>query len=98
MQKKKKLTGLKPQLVARLSKALKTEENESIAEQTIETIIEGSDPQTSTTNNNEINEFASNDSMDIDIDMSDIVIIDEYDSTKNESKHDSSSKRVSTIV
>lgn len=99
--------GLKPQLVARLSKALKTEENESIvaAENQSESNADGGSGEAHTTsgdgvmadgtgsnNSNDMHESASNDS--IDIDMTDIVVIDEYDSTKNDSKNESSSKRV----
>lgn len=103
------LSGLKPQLVARLSKALKTEESESIvaAENQSESNADGGTGETLTTsvdgvtagggsnNSNDMHESASNDS--IDIDMADIVVIDEYDSTKNDTKNESSSKRVCTI-
>ncbi|XP_031629279.1 cell division cycle and apoptosis regulator protein 1-like isoform X2 [Contarinia nasturtii] len=84
--------GLKPQLVARLSKTLKSEETESIsAENQNESNVVASATQIASS---EINE--SNDSMDID--LADIVIIDEYvlDSTKIDSKHDSASKRSSS--
>lgn len=95
---------MKPQLVARLSKALKTEESESLvaAENQSESNPDGGsgEAQTMTSgdgggsnNSNDImHESASNDS--IDIDMADIVVIDEYDSTKNDAKNESSSKRV----
>lgn len=90
-------TGLKPQLVARLSKTLKTEESESVnaEDNQNEGNAETSETQAVSNSSNEINECASNDS--IDIDLADIVIIDEYDSTKTDSKHDSGSKRVSII-
>lgn len=87
--------GLKPQLVARLSKVLKTEESESIlAENQNESIADEPEPQaTGSNSSNEAHDCGSNDSMEID--LADIVVIDEYDSTKNDSKHESSSKRVS---
>lgn len=98
--------GLKPQLVARLSKVLKTEENESLvaAENQNESNAADDDEAHTTSgggdgtagagsnNSNDMHESASNDS--IDIDMADIVVIDEYDSTKNDNKNESSSKRV----
>lgn len=78
-------------MVARLSKALKTEESESIsAENQIESNVDASE---NTSAGNDINECASNENS-MDIDLADIVIIDEYDSTKNESKNESSSKKV----
>ena len=88
--------GLKPQLVARLSKALKAEESESIcAETQIDSNNDAPEAQLASNSSNEVHDYASNDSMDnMDIDLADIVVIDEYDSTKNESKHESSSKRV----
>lgn len=90
--------GLKPQLIARLSKALKSEENESIsAEHLNESNAEATENKADSNNSNDINECASNDSMDIDLDLDNIVVIDEYDSTKNDSKHESSSKRVRII-
>lgn len=42
------------------------------------------------------NEDESNDGMDID--MADIVVIDEYDSTKTDTKHDESSKKVTKFI
>lgn len=85
--------GLKPQLVARLSKVLKTEESEPISvEIQNESNIDEPEAQTGSNSSNEINDCASNDSMDID--MADIVVIDEYDSTKAD-KSESRSKRVS---
>lgn len=87
--KKWNFSGLKPQLVARLSKALKTEENEAIAnDASIENITENANQNLSKASN----EDESNDGMDID--MADIVVIDEYDSTKTDAKHDESSKKV----
>lgn len=93
---------MKPQLVARLSKVLKTEENESLvaaenqnesnAADGDETHATSGDGVTSGCGSNDLHESASNDS--IDIDMADIVVIDEYDSTKNDNKNESSSKRV----
>lgn len=87
---------MKPQLVARLSKALKSEENDSISAEHL------NESNTETTENkadsNDVNECGSNDSMDIDLDLDNIVVIDEYDSTKNDCKNDSSSKRVRTIL
>lgn len=96
-------------MVARLSKALKTEESESIvaAENQSESNADGGTGETHTTsgdivtarggssNSNDMHESASNDS--IDIDMADIVVIDEYDSTKNDTKNESNSKRVCMI-
>lgn len=88
--------GLKPQLVARLSKALKAEESESVCvENQNESNIDTTEVQLASNSSNELHELASNDSMDID--LADIVVIDEYDSTKNESKHESSSKRVNIV-
>lgn len=87
------MLGLKPQLVARLSKVLKAEEIESIAAESLnEVIADESEVQVASNSSNEVLDSGSNDSMDID--MADIVIIDEYDSTKIDSKHDSSSKKV----
>lgn len=100
--------GLKPQLVARLSKALKAEENESIvaAENQSESNADGGSGEAHTTsgdavttgggsnNSIDMHESASNDNDSIDIDMTDIVVIDEYDSTKNDTKNESTSKRV----
>lgn len=92
---------MKPQLVARLSKALKTEESESIVAAEIQsesntevhtTSGDGVTASGGSNNSNDMHESASNDS--IDIDMTDIVVIDEYDSTKNDTKNESSSKRV----
>lgn len=99
---------MKPQLVARLSKALKTEESESIVAvenqnesnadasgeaytTSVDGVVTGGGGGASNSSN-DMHESASNDS--IDIDMADIVVIDEYDSTKNDSKNESSSKRV----
>lgn len=83
---------MKPQLIARLSKALKTEENEAIAADNIIDAEMTSENQTDCNISNEVNECASNDSMDID--LAHIVVIDEYDSTKTDSKAES--KRVNT--
>lgn len=84
--------GLKPQLVTRLSKALKSEENDSIlAENQNESNIDESEAQAGSNSSNGALECASNDSMDID--LADIVVIDEYDSTKAD-KTESRSKRV----
>lgn len=78
-------------MVARLSKALKIEEKESINTETqYESNAEATGNPVVV---NEIIECPSNDNS-MDIDMADIVIIDEYDSTKNDSKNESSSKRV----
>lgn len=83
-------TGLKPQLVARLSKVLKTEESEAAL---IESANERKDDIGENNDSNaDVHESASNDSMDID--LADIMVIDEYDSTKNDTKNESSSKRV----
>lgn len=81
---------------------MKTEESESIvaAENQSESNADGGEVHTTSgdgvmtgsNNSNDMHESASNDS--IDIDMTDIVVIDEYDSTKNDSKNESSSKRV----
>lgn len=61
--------GLKPQLVGRLAKALKSEENDAVAPM--------DEDGENTEDNNAI--------MDGDeLDMTDIVVIDEYDSTKPE--------------
>lgn len=79
---------MKPQLAARLSKALKTEESESISAKSANA-DKADEPETIDA---DAHESGSNDSMDID--MADIVIIDEYDSTKNDTKNESSSKRV----
>lgn len=88
---------MKPQLVARLLKVLKTEEIESVcAENQNECNIEATEAQIASNSSNEVLECASNDTS-MDIDLADIVIIDEYDSTKNDSKHDTSSKRVNII-
>lgn len=84
--------GLKPQLVTRLSKALKSEENDSIlAENQNESNIDESEAQAGSNSSNGALDCASNDSMDID--LADIVVIDEYDSTKAD-KTESRSKRV----
>lgn len=69
---------------------MKTEENEAIAndasiESTTDNVANQSLSKAS-------NEDESNDGMDID--MADIVVIDEYDSTKTDAKHDESSKKV----
>lgn len=80
------LSGLKPQLVARLSKALKVEETEAEERKV--------DEPENNDSNADLHESASNDDS-MDIDLADIVVIDEYDSTKNE-KNESSSKRVCT--
>lgn len=81
---------MKPQLVARLSKVLKTEESESIsAESLIETNIDEPEVQAASNSSNEMQDCGSNDSMDID--MADIVVIDEYDSKAEKSEK---SKRV----
>lgn len=83
-------SGLKPQLVARLSKALKAEENEAIAnDASTESTADDAGNQNISKGSNE---DESNDGMDID--MADIVVIDEYDSTKTDAKHDESSKKV----
>lgn len=71
--------------MARLSKALKAEETEAEEKKV--------DEPENNDSNADLHESASNDSMDID--LADIVVIDEYDSTKNE-KNESSSKRVCT--
>lgn len=85
--------------MARLSKALKSEENESIlAEHLNESIAEPAEAKADSNNSNDVNECGSNDSMDIDLDLDNIVVIDEYDSTKIDSKNDSSSKRVRMIL
>lgn len=84
--------------MARLSKALKTEESESLAAAENQNESNAGDGEAHATsgdgsnNGNDMHDSASNDS--IDIDMADIVVIDEYDSTKNDSKNESSSKRV----
>lgn len=88
---------MKPQLVARLLKVLKTEEIESVCEENQnECNIDATEAQVVSNSSNEVLECASNDNS-MDIDLADIVVIDEYDSTKNDSKHDSSSKRVHFI-
>lgn len=81
-------TGLRAQLVARLTKALKTEENKPNEGETI-----GSDEHADQSMAGESvaidaldESIHSNDGMDID--MADIVVIDEYDSTKVDSKSD----------
>lgn len=82
--------GLKPQLVARLSKALRSEENEVIAiDASTEFITDDAANQNMSKGSND---DESNDCMDID--MADIFVIDEYDSTKTDVKHDESSKKV----
>lgn len=69
---------------------MKTEENEAIAnDASAESIADDVPNQNMSKGSNE-DEF--NDGMDID--MADIVVIDEYDSTKTDSKHDESSKKV----
>lgn len=79
--------------MARLSKALKTEESElACVESVVESKVEASETNDS---NADIHDDASNDSTDID--FANIVVIDEYDSTKNDSKNDSSSKRVRIV-
>lgn len=92
--------GLKPQLVARLSKALKAEENDAIAAENLnESNAETTESQADNNAGNDVNEYASNDSMDID--LADIVVIDEYDAindtARNDSKTESSSKRVNIL-
>lgn len=88
-----RIIGVKTLLVARLSKALKSEETDSIlAENQNESNIDESEVQAGGTNSsNEVLDCASNDSMEID--LADIVVIDEYDSTKAD-KSESRSKRV----
>lgn len=91
------IVGLKPQLVARLIRCLKTEEIESVcAENQNVCNIDATEAQVASNSSNEVQECASNDNS-MDIDLADIVVIDEYDSTKNDSKHESSSKRVNII-
>lgn len=80
---------MKPQLTARLTKALKTEETDAINESNAD---DSNHEKTSVYSA----DCGSNDGMDID--MSDIVIIDEYDSTKNESKQEELEKKVGRIL
>lgn len=87
--------GLKPQLQARLQKAIKadapigtsaTDEAEADSvelEKEAEEVAVQDDPETTVIDDHEDNGH-SNDG--IDIDMADIIVIDEYDSTKRERK------------
>lgn len=84
------MSGLKPQLVARLSKALKVEENKSNEDDT----AAAAEPESALTEGaaDVLDEnLNSNDGMDID--MADIVVIDEYDSTKTDAKLEDASKK-----
>lgn len=63
------IAGLKPQLVGRLAKALKSEENEAATP--MDEDGENTEDNTTTMDGDEL-------------DMTDIVVIDEYDSTKPE--------------
>lgn len=76
--------------MARLTKALKAEETEAIAIDASAT--DDSINQNISKDSSEINDCDSNEGMDID--MTDIVVIDEYDSTKVDNKQDESSKKV----
>lgn len=67
-------TGLRPQLIARLAKVLKSEENDA-------TVNEEDGENEATTVDDSL---ISND--DGDIDMSQIMLVDEYDSTKPDAK------------
>lgn len=83
--------GLKPQLVARLTKAIKAEEAEATsANQENDDIAGDADDQNANKANSDAQECLSNDGMDID--LADIVVIDEYDSTKNDKPEESSKK------
>lgn len=90
--------GLKPQLVARLSKVLKAEETESNLnnEEDEDNDHEEEDasdvPTTAAPNDDGIGNGSAGGA---DIDMADIVVIDEYDSTKPEVKK---SKEVSKNI
>lgn len=87
--------GLKPQLQARLQKAIKsdassganaTEETDTDGvemEKEVEEVVVPNEPETTVIDDHEDN-VHSNDG--IDIDMADIIVIDEYDSTKKERK------------
>lgn len=83
-----KIPGLKPQLTARLTKALKIEETSALAE----CIAEDSNQADNSKGSAHSIDCGSNDCMDID--MADIVIIDEYDSTKNETRQEELEKKV----
>lgn len=83
---------MKPQLVARLTKALKVEESKANEAETAENASAGPESTVIESASDALDENAnSNDGMDID--MTDIVVIDEYDSTKVESKSDEASKK-----
>lgn len=76
-----------------MTKALKAEENEAIANDALTESI--TDDAANQNMNKESHEDESNDGMDID--MADIVVIDEYDSTKADVKNDESSKKVTFL-
>lgn len=92
-------SGLKPQLIARLLKACKTVANldeSATTELPTESKVDEEEMQGTSDKSNEMNECASNDDS-LDIDLAHIVVIDEYDSTKNDSRDDSGSKRVNIL-
>lgn len=77
---------MKPQLTARLTKALKTEEADAINE------CNADDSNQAKTSDYSA-DYGSNDGMEID--LADILILDEYDSTKDETKQEEREKKVS---
>lgn len=80
-------------MLARLGKAIKAEENEANKDAAAtDNIDDESSNQNLSKGTNDAPECDSNDGLDID--MTDIVVIDEYDSTKNDGKHDGSSRKV----
>lgn len=76
------VTGLKPQLVARLSKAIKNEPEQAIKEEPakeIEEVVQEVVP---------MEEENIEESIEAELDISEVTIIDEYDSTKCDDKYD----------
>lgn len=87
--------GLKSQLQARLSKAIKadTVEIETVAEEAVSEAVDANDGDKETVSQETVESMIIDDVDDsghsndgIDINMDDIIVIDEYDSTKKERK------------
>lgn len=86
------MTGLKPQLVARLTKTLKVEESKANEDEAAASSgFEQNLAENESTANVLDDNANSNDGLDID--MADIVVIDEYDSTKVDTKSDDTLKK-----
>lgn len=90
--------GLKPQLLARLMKAIKADPDPSLAED-MEPEKGKEEPASKNAVDMIYEEYDDANSHDgIDIDMTDIIVLDEYDSTKKERRHKEPSKKRVHII